>query len=108
MLFQPTTRVNLLRGTATDTYGDEVDSQTLVAEGIPAHVTETRKTVRTPASGTPRVVRSYTCRIPGTVDVQAGDRLEDASTGILYQIDSFTRPSAGAPVTDVRLDLRRA
>lgn len=107
VLFHATTRVTVLRGTGIDAYGDEVDAQAPVAEAIPAHITEAGKVTQTVADGTPRIIRSYSCRLPGQHAVEVGDRLEDTSTGLLYQVDSVTRPTAGAPVRDIRLDLRR-
>jgi hypothetical protein len=107
MLFHATTRMNQLRGNSTDAYGDEVDAQILIAEGIPAHLTETQRTARQPSTGTPLVIRGYTCRLPARYDIQPGDRLEDTSTGVLYSVDAATRPAPGSPVSDLRADLRR-
>jgi hypothetical protein len=108
MLFHPTTTVNILRGTATNALGDEVDGSGVVASGIPASVTESRRTVMTPGMDAPRVIRSYACRLPATADVTVGDRVKDNGTGVIYTIDSSTRGAtlAGGRA-DLRVDLRR-
>jgi hypothetical protein len=107
MLFHPTAVVDVLRGTSTNSYGDPVDTDTAVAQGLPAHITEVRKGTTTPAGGAPRVVRGYTCRLPGGADVQAGDRIRVPATGAVYAVDAVTRPAGGALVPDLRVDLRR-
>lgn len=107
MLFHPTTTVNILRGVTEDTYGDEDQGGAVVASNVPAHITEVRRQATTPATDAPRVVRYYTGRIPGIYDLQPGDRIEDAGSGLIYTLDSHTRGAPFAGAGDIRMDLRR-
>lgn len=108
MLFHPTTTVTVYRGSTTDDYGDETDVDTVIASGIPTHLAETRRTAYDPVTGTPRVIRYPTCRVPASRDwgAQPGDRIEDDRTGDRYTVDSASTGSAGiASAGDTRLDL---
>jgi hypothetical protein len=60
-----TTRLDVLRGTTTDAYGDEQDTDTVVATGIPASLTEQSRRVTTKDDPTPRIIRYTTARVPG-------------------------------------------
>jgi hypothetical protein len=101
--------VTVLRGVAADVYGDSVD---LPAEAgadaqthIPASLIEASRSVRTPGSPTPRVVRYTICRLPAGTDVTEDDRIKDDVTGRIYSIQSVTRPAALGFTPETRLDL---
>lgn len=102
-----TTTIAILRGTSTDDYGDEVDTSTEVATGIPASIQEQRQTVTTPDDPQPRVVRVYTGRVKAGTDVQTGDRIKDETTDDIYVIDQFSQVANPILRNDIRLDLRR-
>jgi len=106
MLATPTTLVSILRGTTTDTYGDEVDTDTLVYADLPASIMETMRTVFSQDAATPMIVRVVTGRVGGGTDIRVGDRLLDQATSQRYMADSFTRSSSPIHTPDVVLDLR--
>jgi hypothetical protein len=101
-----TTTCSILRGTTTDAYGDEQDSNTPVHTNVPISIMEISSTVATPEDPTPRVVRQVTARIGSDVDVQDGDRVKDELTGTIYAIDNVIRRGSPAYTPDTRLDLR--
>jgi hypothetical protein len=107
MLTHPTTTITAYRGSTTDDLGDETDVDTVIVTGVPAHLAETRKTTLDPATGTPRIIRYPTCRIPASRDwgVQPGDRIEDDRTGLRYVVDSSSTSSSIAGPPDTRIDL---
>lgn len=112
--FLPTTRVDVLRGTTVNDYGDEVDVDTPVARGVPAAVAEARSTVgaapqqtNLPASARGGVVERFMIRLrPGTV-VYELDRLVDQRNGAVYQVTAVYNPQGPAGLCDVRCSALR-
>ncbi|MFI2761396.1 hypothetical protein ACH5A3_21380 [Streptomyces echinatus] len=102
-----TTTIAVLRGTSTDAYGDEVDTDTPVASGIPAALTEQSRRVTTRDDPTPRIVRYAVARVAVGTDVTDQDRVRDERTGAIYSIDAVSSMANPAAVADLRLDLRR-
>ncbi len=103
----PTTTVSILRGTSLDEFGDPVDNDTPAASGIPCSLIEQTRTMTTPESPTPRVVRYTIGRIGSGTDILETDRLLDEVTGDKYIVQAVSR--LGNPVIrpDYRLDLKR-
>lgn len=102
-----TTTVSVLRGTETDTYGDEQDTIDVVSTGTPASIIEGRQNVLTGADNIPRVVRIFKLRAPAYLDVRRGDRIKDERNGEIYIVDAPVRVQNPAYTTDLRVDLRR-
>jgi hypothetical protein len=102
-----TTTVSILRGTTTDAYGDERDTDTPVATGIPASLTEQSRRVTTRDDPTPRIVRYAVARLPARTDVTDQDRIRDERTGAVYIVDAVSGMANPAFEVDRRLDLRR-
>lgn len=102
-----TTRLTVLRGTTTDAFGDEVDTNAPVATGIPASLTEQTRRVTTRDDPTPRIVRSAIARVAPGTDVTDQDRVRDERTGAVYIVDAVSSMSSPALAVDLRLDLRR-
>lgn len=107
MLFHPTTTVDILRGSTTDQFGDEVPSDTAVATGVPAVVTETGRRTSTAATAQPRVVRPHLIRLPGYADVQVGDRVKDLGDELVYWVDAVSGSRSFAGAVDLRIEARR-
>jgi len=101
-----TTTCSILRGSTTDEYGDEVDSDNPVYMNVPISIIETASTVSTAEDPAPRVVRKLTARIGSEVDVVDGDRVKDELTGTIYMIDNVIRMGSPVYTPDTRLDLR--
>jgi hypothetical protein len=102
-----TTKISILRGTTTDGYGDEQDTNTVVAAGIPASLTEQSRRVTTRDDPTPRIVRYAVARVPARTDVTDQDRVLDELTGAKYIVDAVSGMANPAIEVDRRLDLRR-
>ncbi|GGW15752.1 hypothetical protein GCM10018980_51840 [Streptomyces capoamus] len=102
-----TTRISILRGTATDAYGDEVDTDTPIAAEIPAALTEQSRRVTTRDDPTPRIVRYAVARVAAGTDIQDQDRVRDERTGAVYIVDAVSSMANPAAAADLRLDLRR-
>ncbi|MCX5522202.1 hypothetical protein OG342_04875 [Streptomyces bobili] len=102
-----TTTVTVLRGTTTDTYGDEQDLNTPHLTGIPASLTEQTRRVTTRENPTPRIVRYAVARVAAGTDVTDQDRLRDERTGAVYIVEAVSSMANPAVTPDLRLDLRR-
>lgn len=102
-----TTTVSVLRGTTTDAYGDEKDTDTPISAGIPASLTEQSRRVTTRDDPTPRIVRYAVARVPARTDVRDQDRIRDDRTGAIYIVDAVSSMANPTAVPDIRLDLRR-
>ncbi|MFF4346806.1 hypothetical protein [Streptomyces sp. NPDC001530] len=107
MLARATTTVTVLRGTSTDGYGDEVDTDTPVHTGIPVSLVEQTRRVTTRDDPTPRVVRYTVGRVTAGTDITDQDRLRDERTGDIYIVDAVSAMNSAAVAADLRLDLRR-
>lgn len=102
-----TTSLTVLRGTTTDEYGDEQDTDTPVHTGIPASLTEQTRRVTTRDDPTPRIIRTAIARVPAGTDVTDQDRVRDERTGAVYIVDATSGMTNPAVAVDIRLDLRR-
>jgi hypothetical protein len=102
-----TTRLTILRGTATDDFGDAADTDTVIARSVPASLTEQSRRVTTRDDPTPRVIRYAIARVPAGTDVTDQDRVRDERTGAVYVVDSTSGMANPALRVDIRLDLRR-
>ncbi|MEU6365765.1 hypothetical protein ABZ876_08410 [Streptomyces sp. NPDC046931] len=102
-----TTQISVLRGTTTDAWGDEQDTDTPVHTSIPAALTEQTRRVTTRDDPTPRIVRYAVARVAAGTDVTDQDRVRDERTGAIYTVDTVSSMANPALTADLRLDLRR-
>lgn len=107
MLAVATTTVSVLRGTATDAWGDEADANTVVRAGVQIALTEQSRRVTTRDDPTPRIVRYAVGRVTAGTDITDQDRLRDERTGVVYIVDAVSQMTNPAVASDLRLDLRR-
>lgn len=107
MLALATTTLTVYRGTTTDTWGDEADTDTAVHTGIPASLTEQSRRVTTRDDPTPRIVRYAVARVTAGTDITDQDRVKDERTGAVYIVDAVSQMANPAVSSDLRLDLRR-
>ncbi|MFI5473206.1 hypothetical protein ACIA6D_23570 [Streptomyces cacaoi] len=107
MLALATTTVTVYRGTTTDAYGDEQDTDTPHATGIVAAITEQSRRVTTRDDPTPRIVRYAVGRVTAGTDIVDQDRLRDERTGAVYIVEAVSSMNSPVVAADVRLDLRR-
>ncbi|MFM9635973.1 hypothetical protein [Streptomyces turgidiscabies] len=97
----------MLRGTTTDAYGDDQDTDTPVHTGIPIALTEQSRRVTTRDDPTPRIVRYAVGRATAGTDIRDQDRLRDERTGVVYIVDAVSSMANPAVASDLRIDLRR-
>jgi len=108
MIATPTTTVDVLRGTTTNTFGDTVDADTVVPgmTGLPASIIEQRQKVHAPkdSPSQDRIVRVFKGRMANGLDVRKGDRLRDAA-GTVYIIDNLYQQANPFWAQDLTFDL---
>ncbi|MGW0837548.1 hypothetical protein [Streptomyces prunicolor] len=102
-----TTLISILRGTDTDGFGDERDTSTPIATGIPASLVEQSRRVSGRENATPRIVRYAIARVPARTDITEDDRVLDERTGAKYIVDAVSSMANPAVEVDRRVDLRR-
>lgn len=107
MLALATTTISVMRGTTTDGYGDEADTDTVIATGILASIVEQTRRVSTRDDPTPRTVRYPVGRVTAGTDITDNDRIRDDRTGAVYIVDAVSSMTSAAVAADLRLDLRR-
>jgi hypothetical protein len=102
-----TCTASILRGTATDAYGDTVDAATVVASGIVASIRETSRVVSDPATQQPRIVRSADGAMPAGTDVRDSDQVRDDTNGVTYIVQAVTQNREPGFTPDLQLQLKR-
>ncbi len=109
MRTRATETVTVLRGTETNEFGDEVDSETAVHTGVLIAITESTKRTYLPAEGATRVIRSYRGLTSANADIQKGDRLRSEFTNRTYLVTELSDPEAPCVVyaPDLTMDLSR-
>jgi hypothetical protein len=100
--------VTVLRGTAEDDWGDEIDAPQPLYRDVPFTLIETAQVVQDPSTQTPRVIRAITGLGPQWLGLQTTDRLRDQGTGdVLIIVDVITQPNLTGAPADVKVILRR-
>ena len=107
MSFRASTTASILRGTATDRFGDEADMDTVVASGVPVSILERPVTGGRPASGRKDTQRGYALRVWRSVDLRQGDRVRDERTGLVYVVLTLAPSTNIAGLGSTRADLQR-
>lgn len=107
MSFLATTLITIMRGTVTDRYGDEADSDSVVASRIPASILEKPVTGGRPASGRKDTPRGYFLRVWKPVDIRQNDRVRDERTGDIYAVTTQAPATNPVGLGSTRLDLQR-
>ncbi|MFF8482332.1 hypothetical protein [Streptomyces antibioticus] len=107
MLALASTTITVYRGTTTDAWGDEADTDTPVLTGVVASITEQSRRVTTRDDPTPRIVRYAVGRVTAGTDISDQDRIRDERTGAVYIVEAVSSMSSPVVAADLRLDLRR-
>jgi hypothetical protein len=101
-----TTTLTVYRGSSTNAWGDEIDTNTAVHTGIPASLVEQSRRVTTRDDPTPRIVRYAVGRVTAGTDITDQDRIKDERTGAIYIVDAVSSMNSAAVAADLRLDMR--
>jgi hypothetical protein len=107
MSFLATTKATILRGSTTDRFGDEQDTDTVVAADVPVSILQKPVTGTRPASGRKDTPRGYFLRVWGGVDVRQYDRVRDQKTGWTYVVLTDAPSTNPVGLGSTRLDLQR-
>jgi len=95
------------RGTYTDDYGDETDSDETVSTGNLGSLLERPVTGGRPASGRADTPRTYALRMWKTVDLRQGDRIVWERTGDTYVVTTLAPSTNNVGLGSTRADLQR-
>lgn len=108
MYGKATTTISILRGSdAVDEFLDVAPADTVKYSKIPASILEQNKTVASPDTAEPIVLRTTTGRVGSGTDIQYGDRIKDERTGTVYQIDDMSQNQSPFSTPDIIMKLSR-
>lgn len=101
-----TTTVTIYRGTSYDPeYGDEIDSDTIVATGVIASIIEQTVEAETEITTLPRSQRFAKARFTWGTDIRQNDRILDEKTDEIWTIVQISRRANPVVKQDMRVDL---
>lgn len=101
-------RYTVIRGSAANDYGDEVDGTAIVAQDVLGSVVERTRTNFDPASSRVDTVRFLVGRFNSNADIQDGDRIKDQKTEEVFVVNSVSRGANLIHKSDVVVDLTKA
>ncbi len=107
MLAYATTKISVIRGSITDDYGDEIDTVEPVHRNINASLIERHRTTFDLVSGTPRRIKTFSCRVDPRADIQQDDRIVDQKDNAIYAIDDIYITQSPTNISDMRLELMK-
>lgn len=102
----PNTTVSVLTATAIDPYSGERTESTTATE-VPAARAEQSRNVQDPRTGSPRVVRYTTIRLPAGTTVTSDSRLLDEADSTYFAVQSVRQHRLAGRVGDVICDVAR-
>lgn len=105
MIARATTTVTVYRGESTDDYGDPVDSNVIVATGVPASILEQTVKAWTEVTTLPRAYRWAKMRVTRGTDIQQNDRILDERTNEIWTIVQISDRANPVRDQDLRVDL---
>lgn len=107
LVAMPTTTVTIYApGSAPDEWSGERAGDAAVASGVPASIIEQARTINNPVTGTARVIRQVTGRVPDGAPVTPTSRIVDGE-GRVYAVSSVRQARNPMWVGDVVLELVR-
>jgi hypothetical protein len=107
MSFLATTTVTITRGTAANDYGDEIDTDEVVAKKVRASILEQPVSGGRPASGRADTPRGYAMRVWGATDLRQDDRITDERTGHTFYVTSLNPSTNPVGLGSTRAVLQR-
>jgi hypothetical protein len=108
MFFMPSTRVKVLRDTAdsSNDWGDDLDTQTVIYENVPVHISENSEFVWNTSELRAERVEEFTIRVAQRFVILEGDRVVDKD-GSVYQVQTASRPQSVVGATSGTLTCKR-
>jgi len=111
------TKVTILRGTNTDSFGDIIDTPVAVYTDVIAFLSYPTMSplrpivlgqqVYEPANADPSVTRLAACTLPSGTDIRNTDQVLDQFTGLLYEVYAVTVLGMAGAVPDILVTLKR-
>ncbi|MCA1840199.1 MAG: hypothetical protein ABR585_12490 [Gemmatimonadaceae bacterium] len=100
-----TTTVTVYRGSTYNAWGDEVDSDTIVATGVRASILEQTVDAKTEITTVPHSYRFAKMRVTAGTDIRQNDRIMDEKTQEVWTIVQISRRANPVCSQDIRVDL---
>jgi hypothetical protein len=106
MIARATGSFSIYRGTTTNTSGDEIAADYLIASDVPLSLHNSGAIEGPANTATPRTITSIRGRATVGTDLQAEDRIEDAY-GVRYVVDTVTPPLSSTRNSDLSFVVHR-
>lgn len=101
------TTVSVKRGTVIGEYGDEIDSDEVVATELPASILELPVRGGRPVSGRRDTQRTHTLRMWRRFELRQDDRIVDERSGREYVVTTLAPTTRFVGLGSTRADLQR-
>ena len=101
------TTVSVKRGTVTGHYGDDLDSDEVVATELPASILEAPVTGARPVAGRAETPRTYTLRLWRLFELRQDDRIVDERTGAEFVVTTLAPTNRFVGLGSTRAQLQR-
>lgn len=98
--------VSVMRGERVDEFGDTVNVDIPVVQGVVAAIFEQTRRRFLPAENEVRVVRTVSGRLPAGTDLRKGDRLLDQRTRRTYLVTEIHKVTATTHTPDLAVELQ--
>lgn len=101
------TKISVKRGTVVGPYGDDLDSDVVVAVDLPASILELPVRGGRPVSGRTDTQRTHTLRMWKRFELRQNDRIVDQRTGRTYSVTTDAPTTRFVGLGSTRVDLQR-
>jgi hypothetical protein len=107
MSIRANTTISVMRGTVQGEYGDDLDSDEVVAKQIPASILEYPVTGARPVGGRADTQRTHALRLWRVFALRQSDRILDERTGEIFSVTTLVTPRNNVGLASTRADLQR-
>jgi hypothetical protein len=97
----------ILRGTTTNSSGDDIDDDNIVAQHVPLGLRPGATRSDSNVSGTPRTVTAWRGSCKQAVDLRSFDRIVNERTGAIFLIEGVRPATSGVRRTGLRFEAHR-
>lgn len=111
MIFRANTTITVFSSATTiDEWGDPIDSNAIIADAIPASITETGTSAYSENTTRPRVIRNAICRVSRVYADVIGNnnRIKDETTNQIWIILSVTLNNNAVGHVPMHIEMQRA
>jgi hypothetical protein len=107
MIGWATAPFTILRGTTTNSSGDDIDASTVAASGVLLGLRPGATRSDSNVSGTPRTITAWRGSCKATVDLRSFDRIVNERTGATFLVEGVRELTSGVRRTGIKFEAHR-